>query len=77
MTYTLQRLAQGSFDLLLDGEVVGSIVREVSKDGYEGDWVVETLTESPPYPAPFTAETHKFGTLKAAADWLEADVPDL
>ncbi len=38
MTYTLQRLAPGSFDLLLDGEVVGSIVREVSKDGYEGDW---------------------------------------
>jgi hypothetical protein len=49
----------------------------VSKDGYEGDWIVETLTESPPYPAPFTAETHKFGTLKAAAEWLEADVPDL
>ncbi len=47
------------------------------KDGYEGDWIVETLTESPPYPTPFTAETHKFGTLKAAADWLEADVPDL
>lgn len=77
MTYTLQRLAPGSFDLLLDGKVVGSLVREVSKDGYEGDWLVETLTASPPYPDPFTSETHKFGTLKAAVDWLETEVPDL
>ena len=77
MTYTLQRLAPGSFDLILDGKVVGSLVRDVSKDGYEGDWTAETLAESPPYPAPFTQETHKFVTLKAAADWLEADVPDL
>lgn len=77
MPYTLQRLAAGSFDLILDSKVVGSLVREVSKDGYEGDWTAETLTESPPYPTPFTQETHKFTTLKAAADWLEAEVPDL
>jgi hypothetical protein len=69
MPYSLERLAPGSFDLILDGEV--------SKDGFEGDWIVETLTESPPYPSPFTAETHRFGMLKAAADWLGADVPDL
>jgi hypothetical protein len=77
MTYTLQRLAPGSFDLVLDGKVVGSLVREVSEDGREGDWMAETLAESPPYPAPFTQETHKFGTLKSAADWLDATVPDL
>ncbi|WP_426219938.1 hypothetical protein [Methylobacterium sp. NFXW15] len=49
----------------------------MSKDVYEGGWIVETLTESPPYPAPSIAETHKFETLKAAANWLEAEVPDL
>ena len=77
MPYALQRLAPGSFDLILDGEVVGSLVREVSRDGYEGDWTAEPLATEPPYPAPFTSEAHKFPNLKAAADWLDADVPDL
>ena len=31
MTYTLQRLAPGSFDLILDGKVVGSLVRDGRK----------------------------------------------
>ena len=30
MPYTLKRLAPGSFDLILDGEVVGNLVRDVS-----------------------------------------------
>ena len=77
MPYTLQRLAPGSFDLMLDGEVVGSLVRDVSKDGFEGDWTAEVLSDDPPFPAPFTRETHQFSTLRAAADWLDADVPDL
>ncbi len=33
MPYTLQRLAAGSYDLLLDGDVVGSVVRSLSKGG--------------------------------------------
>ncbi|WP_246686466.1 MULTISPECIES: hypothetical protein [unclassified Methylobacterium] len=37
MPYSLKRLAPGSFDLILDGQVVGSLVRDVSRDGYEGD----------------------------------------
>ena len=77
MPYTLQRLAPGSFDLILNGEVVGSLVRDVSKDGYEGDWMAEPLAEGPPFPAPFTSEAHRFRTLSAAAEWLDADVPDL
>ncbi|MCJ2104903.1 hypothetical protein MKK70_05815 [Methylobacterium sp. E-041] len=77
MPYTLKRLAPGSFDLVLGGEVVGSLVRDVSRDGYEGDWTAEPLADSPPFPAPFTSEAHKFQNLKAAADWLDADVPDL
>lgn len=37
MPYTLQRLAAGSYDLLLDGDVVGSVVRSLSKGGDSGD----------------------------------------
>ncbi|MCJ2107213.1 hypothetical protein MKK70_17850 [Methylobacterium sp. E-041] len=77
MPYTLKRLAPGSFNLILDGQVVGSLVRDVSRDGHEGDWTAEPLADSPPFLAPFTSETHKFTNLKAAADWLDADVPDL
>ena len=77
MSYTLQRLAPGSFDLILDGEVIGSLVRDVSKDGFEGNWTAEALSDCPPFPAPFTRETHQFPTLRAATDWLDADVPDL
>lgn len=33
MAYTLYRLAPGSYDLLLDGKVVGSVVRNVSTRG--------------------------------------------
>lgn len=77
MPYTLKRLAPGSFDLLLNGQIVGSLVRDVSRDGHEGDWTAETLSDSPPFPAPFENETHQFRTLSAAAAWLEADVPDL
>ena len=77
MTYTLQRLAPGSFDLILDGKVVGSLVRDVSEDGREGDWMAETLEDSPPFPAPFEREKHTFRTLLEAAKWLDATVPDL
>lgn len=77
MPYTLQRLAPGSFDLVLNGKVVGSLVRDVSEDGREGDWMAETLDDSPPFPAPFERGKHAFPTLLAAAEWLDATVPDL
>ncbi|MGT2488596.1 hypothetical protein ACU4GA_27145 [Methylobacterium oryzae CBMB20] len=77
MPYTLQRLAAGSFDLILDGKVVGSLVRDVSEDGREGGWMAETLDDSPPFPPPFTRGKHTFPTLLGAAEWLDATVPDL
>ncbi|SFM23942.1 hypothetical protein [Methylobacterium pseudosasicola] len=77
MPYTLQRLAPGSFDLILDGKVVGSLVRDVSEDGREGDWMAETLEDSPPFPPPFERGQHAFSTLLGAAKWLDATVPDL
>ena len=38
MAYTLHRLAPGSYDILLNGEVIGSIVRNVSAQGDIEGW---------------------------------------
>ncbi|TXN11353.1 hypothetical protein FV219_05440 [Methylobacterium sp. WL122] len=72
MTYTLHRLAAGSYDLVLDGVIVGSVVREISVDGGHRAWHVELLEDLPPdqRPSPFTEIEHAFPTLDAATAWL-------
>ncbi|MET3485853.1 hypothetical protein [Methylobacterium sp. 1973] len=70
MPYTLQRLAAGSYDLLLDGTVVGSVTRDVTKGGDVRGWHAELLDAAPPMPAPFKQEAHRFETLEAAVAWL-------
>ncbi|MBP2505564.1 hypothetical protein ABID82_006576 [Methylobacterium sp. PvP062] len=71
MPYILQRLAAGSYDLLLDGEIVGSVVRSVSKGGDVRGWHAELLEDAPPRPAPFMQVAHRFDTLEAAVTWLD------
>ena len=70
MPLTLQRLAAGSYDLLLDGDIVGSVVRGLSKSGDVLDWCAELLESAPPWPAPFSQEAHRFDTLEATVAWL-------
>ncbi|ACB28304.1 hypothetical protein [Methylobacterium radiotolerans] len=70
MPYTLQRLAAGSYDLLLDGDVVGSVVRSLTKGGDVRGWYAELLEAAPPLPAPFTQEAHRFDTLDDTLAWL-------
>lgn len=72
MTYTVEQLAAGSYDVLLDGALVASLVREVDRSDVTRGWLVELLDETPPAerPAPFTAQQHAFATCAAALDWL-------
>ena len=72
MTYTLHRLAAGSYDLILDGVIVGSVVREVSKEGHGRDWHAELLDDPPAdqRPHPFEQIEHRFSTLDALTTWL-------
>lgn len=70
MTYILRRLASGSYDLLLEGELVGSVVREVARSGCVQGWRAELMNDAPPMPIPFTQETHEFKSLRAAVAWL-------
>ncbi|MCJ2113322.1 hypothetical protein MKK64_19285 [Methylobacterium sp. E-025] len=64
----LDRLAVGSYDLVLDGVIVGSVVREVSADGGHRAWHVELLDDPPPdrRPSPFRKIEHTSPTLDAA-----------
>lgn len=72
MTYTLHRLAPGSYDLVRDGEVVGSVVREVrGGTGYD-IWHAELLDDPAPEkrPPPFSKIEHTFGSLQTVVAWL-------
>ena len=78
MTYTVEQLAPGSYDVLLDGVVLASLVRVVSNSGPSDVWQIELLDEMPPTerPAPFTSQWHTFKSRQAALEWLsirEAD----
>ncbi len=70
MTYTLSRLAPGSYDVLLDGVIIASLVRSGEKD--YATWTVELLTDLPAWkrPAPFIESEHTFGSLEEARQWL-------
>jgi hypothetical protein len=72
MSYSLIQLAPGAYDLLLHGEVVGSVVRTTSFQPYT--WTAELLEDVPPSrrPAPFTELEHVFASLEDLCDWLGA-----
>jgi hypothetical protein len=63
MTYNLIQLAPGAYDLLLKGEVMGSVVRNSSHRPYA--WTAELLEDLPPdqRPKPFSEVEHIFATL--------------
>jgi hypothetical protein len=70
MTYSLSQLAPGACDLLLNGEVVGSVVRNSSYQPYT--WTAELLEDVPPSrrPSPFTELEHVFASLEDLCAWL-------
>lgn len=74
MTYGLIRLAPGSYDLELGGEIVASVVRDGNHSHHAARWFAELLDEHGPRPAPFTEPVHDFGSFDEVAAWL--DYPD-
>jgi hypothetical protein len=70
MTYRLSRLAPGSYDVLLNGIIIASLVR--SGSGENATWTAELLVDLPPgeRPAPFTEPEHTFQSLDEARHWL-------
>ena len=72
MAYKLHRLAAGSYDLVLDGKIIGSVVRNISASGDVRGWRVELIDDLPPDERlePFIRAEHTFRTLNAAWAWL-------
>ncbi|WP_114948926.1 hypothetical protein [Microvirga calopogonii] len=70
MSYSLIQLAPGAYDLLLEDEIIGSVVRS----GSRGDtvWTAELIEERPEgeRPAPFIGIEHSFPTLQEVCGWL-------
>ncbi|TXM94672.1 hypothetical protein [Methylobacterium sp. WL116] len=62
MTYTLHQLAAGSYDLALDGVIVGDVVRDVTPGGQVKGWRAELLDDVPveQMPLPFSGIEHRF-----------------
>jgi hypothetical protein len=72
MTYTVEQLAPGSYDVLLNGIMIAALVRSVHRNGPSDTWQIELLDEMPPAerPAPFTSQWHTFKSRPAALEWL-------
>jgi hypothetical protein len=70
VTYRLFRLALGSYDVLLNGVIIASLVR--SGETHNATWTAELLVDLPPgeRPTPFTEMGHTFGSLEEAEEWL-------
>jgi hypothetical protein len=70
MGYRLSRLAPGSYDVLLNGVIIVSLVR--SGETHDATWTAELLVDLPPgeRPAPFIEVEHTFGSLEEAQHWL-------
>ena len=82
MTYTVEQLAPGSYDVLLYGTLIASLVRNVHRSGPADTWSAELLDEMPAIkrPAPFTNQRHVFKSRSAALVWLgieEIDAEDV
>ena len=72
MTYTVEQLAPGSYDVLLDGDPVAALVRVVEHEGQSDGWQIDLLEDALPadWPTPFTAQSHTFRSRLAALEWL-------
>ena len=70
MAYKLSQLAHGSYDVVLNGVIIASLVQ--SDHTREPTWTAELLVDVPPEerPAPFTGLEHTFGSLREAQSWL-------
>lgn len=75
MIYTLSRLAPGSYDVLLNGKIVASLVRSGEKD--YTTWTVELLTDLPPWrdPLPSQRQSTSSAAWRKSGSGLEARDP--
>lgn len=78
MTFTVEQLAPGSYDVLLDGTIMASLVRSVHRHGPGDTWQIDLLDEMPAAerPPPFTEQRYIFKSRSTALEWLGIREPD-
>ena len=71
MTYSLIQLAPGAYDLFLNGELMGSVVR-TGTGSKNTSWTAELLEDLPQGKrlAPFMEIEHNFPSLEVLSHWL-------
>jgi hypothetical protein len=77
MAYRLSQLAPDSYDVLLNGVIIASLVQSGRTD--DATWTAELLVDLPPEqrPAPFKGMEHTFVSLEEARQWLgDAEIRD-
>jgi hypothetical protein len=70
--YKLSKLAPGSYDVLLNGQIIAGLVRNETSSRRLTTWTAELLIDLPAEerPAPFAYQEHEFGSLQEACVWL-------
>lgn len=70
--YVLVRLAPGSYDIVLHGKVVASLVNEPNRAKQSAVWTAELLSNvsEGERPKPFSEKEHRFDSLTEACAWL-------
>jgi hypothetical protein len=71
MSYTLHKLAPGSYDLKRDGALIDGVVKNGPR---AATWTAELFDDLEPeaMPPPFTKAEHRFPTFDALLSWLGA-----
>jgi hypothetical protein len=73
VTYKIEKLAPGAYDVFRGDEVIASLVRNGPQSRI---WTAELLDDLPGQdrPSPFTEAAHRFDSLEEACAWLGAEV---
>ncbi len=71
-SYKLSCLAPGSYDVLLNEEIIAALVKQQSSGGRVTTWTAELLTDLAleKRPHPFTELEHQFATVDEVRVWL-------
>jgi hypothetical protein len=70
MAYRIFQLARGSYDIDLDGEVIGSLVHLAPMRHRPASWVAELLSDDGQRPPPFVSAEHEFQAFGDVLAWL-------
>ncbi len=72
MTYTVEQLAPGSYDVLLNASLIAALVRDADSGGSDDEWRIDLLDEVPASerPSPLYRSATPFGHTRLPSNGL-------